>query len=246
MAAVVLAHIYYLGDWTMSRNTVLERVLLSDAGTVRTYTRTVVMTLTNPSPVDVSFRIEVFAANGVELTRPPGPGGSGQFDADFGFPASATLGPRAQVRVLLETTKTTTDFAAFGWSRIYASLPLLVSARSLSNYLGYDDYIPIVSSDDLSPLTPQGVGDGTPPPPRAGDVAPFTLLEAPPLVKPELYAPGSDATPGSDRLQRDLLADALSVLAERASVLEERVAALPNVVKPMPKWWSLFRRWTQD
>lgn len=242
MTAVVLAHTYCLCDWTMSRTTVLERLSLSDPGTLRTYTRTVAMTLTNPSPVDASFRIEVFAANGVELTRLPGPGGSGRFDADFGFPASATLGPRAQVRLLLATTDTTTDFAASGWSRVFASLPLLVSARSLSNYLGYDDYIPVVSSDPSSPATQPGLGDGTPPPPRDGHVFPFTLLEAPPLVKPELYAHGRDATPGSDRLQRDLLAAALSAVAERTSVLEKKVAELPNVVNPKPKWWSLFRR----
>ena len=238
MAGVLLTHCYYLADWSVSRFTYTEREGLYGPEHTRNGYDTVALVVTNPHPVDASFRVEIFGANGIELTRPQGPGGSGLFDADFGFPASATLAPRNQIRLFLDTTSSNVEYRAFGWARIWSSLPLVLAAQAYNQWGRAGDYIPIVSADALLGLPAQLPGTppgSTPRPPDPAGVEPPAFDAPPPMVDPKLY----------DKLDALLArahvaeANAKSTAATAtATILELDPRAITEAVKSRRSFWS--------
>lgn len=240
MAAVVLSYTYYLVDWSVSRYQYEDKFV--GFGGLEVWQRQgrydVVLTVSNPHPVDASFRVEIFGSNGVELTRARGPGGSGFLEADFGFPASVTLAPRSQIKFFLDPTTTNNDYTAYGWARIQSSLPVLLAARGYDRAGPIGGYIPIVSWDEL--FGPQAQVPGAPPrPPDPAGVKPPVLEEPPPPLDPQSYGKLEEvlARASADRVS----AQAASERAA-ARILELDVRAINAAGRRRTGFWSLFNR----
>lgn len=240
MAGVLLTHSYYLTDWSVGRYTYTEQEGLYGPTVTRNGYETVTLVVTNPHPVDASFRVEIFSTSGIELTRPQGPGGSGLFDADFGFPASATLAPRNQIRLFLDTTSSNVEYRAFGWARIWSSLPLVLAAQAYNQWGRVGDYIPIVPGDALmgSPAQLPGAPPGsTPPPPDP--IAPPSFDAPPPMVDPKLYDK-LDALLARSSAARATAQATADTAAGRMLDFDPR--AITAAVKARSGFWSFFRR----
>lgn len=188
MPPVILPYTYILHDWRVEKRTHLEKVSVGSPPMTRHHVTVVVLVITNPAPVDLSFHIALFDEDGNEQIRPPRPRPGGILAPDAGFPMSGRIGPRNQIRLLLDNALDSTlslpEIYVSGWARVATSHPAAIHAHIQSDS-GMGEVLPITLLEPVISTSPT-TGNPTPPPPRsAPPPPPFVLEELPRMLSPK-------------------------------------------------------------